>query len=68
MGLDGGSLDWSLGDAEGTQRGGRLQEKERDPPRPSHWGEVEAREWRQRLREEKEKVEREREERGWNGE
>ena len=28
------------------------------PPRPSYWGEAEAREWRQRLREEKEKVER----------
>ena len=29
------------------------------PPRPSYWGEAEAREWRRKLREEKERVERE---------
>ena len=29
------------------------------PPRPSYWGEAEAREWRRKLREEKERGERE---------
>ena len=33
------------------------------PPRPSYWGEDDAREWRRKLREEKERVERERRER-----
>ena len=33
------------------------------PPKPSYWGETEAREWRRRLREEKDRVEREKRER-----